>query len=115
MPDSVTTNELTLETSEDVKNSNLDIPEEDDDDDGETVISLNKIKASIECEDDQKSHSDVESEKLHDVNTFVPEVHLQPPFQPSSSPLHLLSRFMVKFFYCSIVKYIQIHTHILKC
>ncbi|KAK1131589.1 hypothetical protein K0M31_017882 [Melipona bicolor] len=96
LPDSVTTNELTLETNEDVKNSNLDIPEEDDDDDdGETVISLNKIKASIGCEDDQKSHSDLESEKLHDVNTFVPEVHLQPPFQPSSSPLHLLSRFMV--------------------
>lgn len=97
MPDSVTTNELTL-TNEDVKNSNLDIPEEDDDDDGETVISLNKIKASIEREDDQTSHSDVESEKLHDANTFVPEVHLQPPFQPSSSPLHLLSRFMVTLF-----------------
>ncbi|XP_060817522.1 WD repeat and HMG-box DNA-binding protein 1 [Bombus pascuorum] len=91
-----TSNELPLETNGDVEDSNVDIPEDDDDDDGGNVISLNKIKASIEFEDDQKSHSDIVSEKSQrDANVFIPEIHLQPPFQPGSSPVHLLSRFMV--------------------
>lgn len=52
----------------------------------------------MELDDDQKSHSDVLSEKSkHDTNAFIPEIHLQSPFQPGSSPVHLLSRFMVKF------------------
>ncbi|KAK2582311.1 hypothetical protein KPH14_004650 [Odynerus spinipes] len=66
----------------------------DDDDDGENVISLNKIKASVDHEDDEKS--DIISEKVQDdIKTFVPEKRIQPPFQPGSSPIHLLSRFMM--------------------
>lgn len=51
-----------------------------------------------------------------DTNVFIPEIHLQPPFQPGSSPVHLLSRFMVKFF---IIWYhyicTNIYIQILKC
>ncbi|OAD56165.1 WD repeat and HMG-box DNA-binding protein 1 [Eufriesea mexicana] len=94
--DKTTTDELDLETNGDVKDSNIDIPEVDEDDDDEdNVISLNKIKASTELEDDKKSHSDSVSEKSYDANAFTPEIHLQLPFQPGSSPKHLLSRFMV--------------------
>lgn len=95
--DKATSNEVCLETNGDVKDNNVNILEEEDDDE-ENVISLNKIKALVELDDDQKSHSDVLSEKSkHDTNTFIPEIHLQSPFQPGSSPAHLLSRFMVKF------------------
>lgn len=51
----------------------------------------------MERDDDQKSHSDISEKSKHDTNTFIPEIHLQSPFQPGSSPVHLLSRFMVKF------------------
>ncbi|XP_076237790.1 WD repeat and HMG-box DNA-binding protein 1 [Calliopsis andreniformis] len=80
-------------TNGDVGDNNI-LPDEEDD--GENVISLNKIKASVDLEDDQQSHSDVESEKPEqEVNVLAPEIHLQPPFQPGSSPIHLLSRFMI--------------------
>lgn len=50
------------------------------------------------------------------ANVFIPEIHLQPPFQPGSSPVHLLSRFMVKFFVnfnmVSLYMYKYIHTYI---
>ncbi|XP_054000831.1 WD repeat and HMG-box DNA-binding protein 1 [Hylaeus anthracinus] len=82
------------ETNGDIKENDVCVPD-DEDDDGDNVISINKIKASVDLEDDQKSHSDVESVKQRDANIFTPEVHLQPPFQPGSSPVHLLSRFMV--------------------
>ncbi|XP_076761304.1 WD repeat and HMG-box DNA-binding protein 1 isoform X2 [Xylocopa sonorina] len=92
--DSATTDELNVETNGDIKDSNTDVAEEDDD--GENVISLNKIKALAELDDDQKSYSDAVSVKSQqDTNAIVPEIHLQPPFQPGSSPTHLLSRFMV--------------------
>lgn len=54
----------------------------------------------------------------HGANVFIPEIHLQPPFQPGSSPVHLLSRFMVKFFVnYNMNHYIctNIYIHILKC
>jgi len=66
----------------------------DDDDDGENVISLDKIKASVNLEDDQRSHSDAGSEK-YDTKVSIPNVKLQSPFQPGSTPSHLLSYFMV--------------------
>ncbi|KAG7206975.1 hypothetical protein KM043_000866 [Ampulex compressa] len=70
--------------------------DDDDDDDGENVISLRKIKASVDIDDDEKSISDMESEKIrHTTKSPAPEIYLQPPFQPGSSPAHLLSRFMV--------------------
>ena len=82
-----------LESNGDINDDNI-LPDEDQD--GEDVISLNKIKASVDAEDDENSHSDARSEKSqHDANVFAPEIHLQPPFQPGSSPVHLLSRFMV--------------------
>ncbi|KAI4502565.1 hypothetical protein M0802_002477 [Mischocyttarus mexicanus] len=69
----------------------------DDDDDDDNVISLDKIKASVGYEDDK--NSDIMLDKVqdtaHDVKSFMPEVRIQPPFQPGSSPIHLLSRFMV--------------------
>lgn len=83
-----------LEINGDIKDNDVCIPNEEDD--GENVISLNKIKASVVLEDDQNSNSDTESVKpQHDANIFAPEIHLQLPFQPGSSPVHLLSRFMV--------------------
>ncbi|XP_029056611.2 WD repeat and HMG-box DNA-binding protein 1 isoform X1 [Osmia bicornis bicornis] len=89
-------NVLNVETNGNIRDNDTDVlGDDDDDDDGENVISLNKIKASVDNEDD-KSQSDAASEKSqHDVNVLSPEIHLQPPFQPGSSPLHLLSRFMV--------------------
>ncbi|CAK9804293.1 WD repeat and HMG-box DNA-binding protein 1 [Anthophora quadrimaculata] len=93
--DNTTLNESTLETNGDVKDNDIAMSGEEDDD-GENVISLNKIKASADLEDDENSNSDVVSEKLQpDTNILGPEIHLQPPFQPGSSPTHLLSRFMV--------------------
>ncbi|XP_033334142.2 WD repeat and HMG-box DNA-binding protein 1 isoform X2 [Megalopta genalis] len=87
-------NEEATETNGDIKEDDILLDEEDDD--GENVISLDKIKASANLEDDQKSHSDVDSVKQQiEANIFTPEFNLQPPFQPSSSPAHLLSRFMV--------------------
>ena len=68
----------------------------DDDDDGENVISLNKIKSSINLDPDQKSIADVFIERAHEDNRkLLPEINLQEPFQPSSTPLHLFSRYMV--------------------
>ncbi|XP_011312326.1 WD repeat and HMG-box DNA-binding protein 1 isoform X2 [Fopius arisanus] len=63
-----------------------------EDDDDENVISLSKLKASI-LEDDAKSHSDVTS--VHEDKQVLSDVHLQEPFQPGSTPVHLLSRFMM--------------------
>lgn len=83
------------------KNENIienDIALPDDDDDDENVISLNKIKASVNLEDDQKSYSDAGSEKLPcDTKAFIPNVKLQSSFQPGSTPSHLLSYFMVQY------------------
>lgn len=74
------------------------------------MISINKIKASVAAGDDEKSHSDAHSEKSHhDANVFAPEIHLQPPFQPGASPVHLLSRFMVNFLWKTTLAY-QYHT-----
>ncbi|KAG8040639.1 hypothetical protein G9C98_002635 [Cotesia typhae] len=68
----------------------LGLDRDDDDDDNENVISLNKIKATVD--DDQKSVSSMSSAK---ASKAVAEVNMQEPFQPGSTPVHLLSRFMV--------------------
>lgn len=74
--------------------NNSDFP--DDEDDAENVISLNKIKSSVNLDPDQKSISDVFTERIHEDNRKLsPEINLQEPFQPSSTPVHLLSRYMV--------------------
>lgn len=81
--------------NEDVMENDIALPDDDDD---ENVISLNKIKASVNLEDDQKSHSDAGSEKLPcDTKAFIPNVKLQSSFQPGSTPSHLLSYFMVQY------------------
>ncbi|CAL1674927.1 unnamed protein product [Lasius platythorax] len=90
-------NELILdsERNEDVMENDVALLG-DDDDDGENVISLNKIKSSVNLEDDQKSHSDAGSEKLpYNSKAFMSNVKLQSPFQPGSTPSHLLSYFMM--------------------
>ncbi|XP_071642540.1 WD repeat and HMG-box DNA-binding protein 1-like [Temnothorax longispinosus] len=85
---------LDSEKNEDVMENDIALP--DDDDDDENVISLNKIKASINLEDDQKSHSDAGFEKpTFDTKAFVPNVKVQSSFQPGSTPSHLLSYFMM--------------------
>ncbi|KAJ8681513.1 hypothetical protein QAD02_017305 [Eretmocerus hayati] len=67
---------------------------DDDDDDDDNVISLSKIKASV-LDEDHKSLSDVESDHHRNEKQALPEVNLQKPFQPGSTPAHLLSRYMV--------------------
>ncbi|XP_011171190.1 WD repeat and HMG-box DNA-binding protein 1 [Solenopsis invicta] len=82
------------EKNEDVIENDIALP--DDDDDDENVISLNKIKASINLEDDQKSQSDTDFEKPPcDTKAFVPNIKLQSSFQSGSTPSHLLSYFMM--------------------
>ncbi|XP_021932631.1 WD repeat and HMG-box DNA-binding protein 1 isoform X1 [Zootermopsis nevadensis] len=79
--------------------------DDDDDDDNENVISLDKIKAELSQpsffgDNDKLSHAvaddddDVES-KISGVARIAPVCDLQPPFQPSSTPVHLQHRFMV--------------------
>lgn len=85
------------EKNEDVVENDFDLLDNDNDD-GENVISLNKIKSSVNLEDDQKSRSDAGSEKLsYSTKAFMPNVKLQSPFQPGSTPSHLLSYFMVQY------------------
>lgn len=97
--DGLSTNNEIRETTEFPLNNIND--NDDDDDDGENVISLNKIKASVEHEDDEKSDIILErmQDAVHNVKSFMPEIRIQPHFQPGSSPIHLLSRFMVKLFF----------------
>lgn len=86
------------ERNEDLMENDVALPDDDDDDDGENIISLNKIKASVNLEDDQKSHSDEDFEKPPiDTKAFIPNVKLQSSFQPGSTPSHLLSYFMVQY------------------
>ncbi|XP_071562752.1 WD repeat and HMG-box DNA-binding protein 1 [Temnothorax nylanderi] len=86
---------LDSEKNEDVMENDIALPDDDDDDD-ENIISLNKIKASVNLEDDQKSHSDAGFEKpTFDTKAFVPNVKVQSSFQPGSTPSHLLSYFMM--------------------
>ncbi|KYN15387.1 WD repeat and HMG-box DNA-binding protein 1 [Trachymyrmex cornetzi] len=86
---------LDFEKNEDAMENNIALSDHDDDDD-ENVISLNKIKASVDLEDDEKSNFDVDSEKPPcDTKTFIPNVKLQSSFQPGSTPSHLLSYFMM--------------------
>lgn len=67
--------------------------DDNDDDDDDNVISLSKIKASV-IDEDQKSVSSTLSEKVEEKRV-LPEINLQEPFQPGSSPVHLVSRYMV--------------------
>lgn len=84
---------LDLEKNEEVMENDLALLGDDDDD--ENMISLNKIKASVDLEDDQKSHSAVSEKLPYDSKAFMSNVKLQSPFQPGSTPSHLLSYFMV--------------------
>lgn len=69
-----------------------------DNDGDDNEISLEKIKASVHNgdDDDAKTVSDVVSDIKYQKNA-LPEINLQEPFQPGSSPAHLLSRYMVPF------------------
>ena len=70
------------------------IPDDDDDDD-ENVISLNKIKTSVGLGDDDGRNFKENFDTHTESKATIPEINLQAPFQPGSSPIHLLSRFMV--------------------
>lgn len=66
------------------------------DDDGENVISLDKIKASASLQDNEKEDSD-DDDGHSDVspNNVKIVADLQLCFQPGSTPSHLLSYYMV--------------------
>ncbi|XP_067007806.2 WD repeat and HMG-box DNA-binding protein 1 isoform X2 [Anabrus simplex] len=80
--------------------------DDDDEEDGENVISLNKIKesltqpANLGLDLEEKSTKDDEDNDevasiVSDVVRSVPSISIQPPFQPTSTPVHLQHRFMV--------------------
>ncbi|KAK0078713.1 hypothetical protein PV325_002159 [Microctonus aethiopoides] len=70
--------------------------DDDGDDDGDNIISLNKIKSSIDIDDDKKSIvSSISDCTGGNIKNLLPEINLQSSFQPGSTPIHLLSRFMV--------------------
>ncbi|XP_015609721.1 WD repeat and HMG-box DNA-binding protein 1 [Cephus cinctus] len=73
----------------------LNNDDEDDDNENENVISLDRIKASVNLEGDDND-TDAGSERPPSVTRIIaPEIEVQKPFQPGSSPVHLLSRYMV--------------------
>lgn len=97
-----------IETNGDAVDEAFMFDGEDDEDDN--AISLNKIKASIrdDDDDDNKSMSDVTSLKKFEVKHVLPEINLQEPFQPGSTPSHLISRYMVNtYIYHSILDVIK--------
>ncbi|XP_012277279.1 WD repeat and HMG-box DNA-binding protein 1 isoform X2 [Orussus abietinus] len=67
----------------------------DDDDDGENVISLNKIKSSVEDGDTRSDFDAATEDPQKEIKSLAIDINLQQPFQPGSSPVHLLSRYMV--------------------
>lgn len=73
------------------------MPDGDDDDDEENVISLNKIKASVNLDGESKEDSDEEAEKLSQNNVKSLVSNVQPCFQPGSTPCYLLSHYMVYY------------------
>lgn len=85
------------EVNENDFDNNLDyLNDDDDDDDDDNVISLSKIKSSVNLDPDQKSMTDILTEKVaEETKKLLPVINLQEPFQPSSTPEHLLSRYMV--------------------
>lgn len=75
-----------------------------DEDSGDNVISLEKIKnesgfnsqngfKTLNDEDDNDDNSNLSSK--FNPQTYVPTLNLQNPFQPCSTPVHLQRRFMV--------------------
>lgn len=79
----------------------------DDDEEDENDISLDKIKSQYPLEEDALSTKDAPSvregseSRLSNISAvekpILPQLYLQAPFQPSSTPLHLNHRFMVRF------------------
>lgn len=80
---------------------------DDDDEDNENVISLEKIKASTlgllsptKANGDRSSiDGDSESRASFAEKRVVPLTDIQDPFQPSSTPAHFQHRYMVKNFF----------------
>ncbi|CAH0390384.1 unnamed protein product [Bemisia tabaci] len=77
----------------------------DDDEEDENDISLDKIKSQYPLEEDALSTKDAPSvregseSRLSNISAvekpILPQLYLQAPFQPSSTPLHLNHRFML--------------------
>ncbi|GJQ71634.1 hypothetical protein Trydic_g11333 [Trypoxylus dichotomus] len=66
--------------------------EDDDDDDGENVVSLEKLKSSVmgiepELQFDKESSASSSRPR-------TPEIPMQSPFMPSSTPVHLSPRYL---------------------
>lgn len=73
----------------------------DDNDDDDNVISLDKIKAGARIDDyDDMSEAGAPRPPSADRHLrLAQEVKPQEPFQPGSSPVHLLNRYMVRIFF----------------
>ena len=69
----------------------------DDDDDAENMISLDKIKSSVSLNRDHRNVSCfIPQGVVKETRKLSPEMNLQEAFQPSSTPVHLFSRYMVR-------------------
>lgn len=63
--------------------------------DGENVISLDKIKATVSLQDEKEDSDDGNSDVPSNNMKIVAD--LQSCFQPGSTPSHLLSYYMVQY------------------
>nr|XP_023016671.1 WD repeat and HMG-box DNA-binding protein 1 [Leptinotarsa decemlineata] len=69
--------------------------EEDDDEDNENVVSVEKLKKQYMGDsDDELKKLETESSHAPSPRPRTPEIPLQPPFMPSSTPDHLDPRYL---------------------
>ncbi|KAH0817576.1 hypothetical protein GEV33_005215 [Tenebrio molitor] len=74
-----------------------DIQFEDDDDDDENdecVVSVEKLKKQIMGDTESELNFDARSSEVPSPRPKTPEIPLQPPFMPSSTPEHLNPRYL---------------------
>ncbi|XP_046490763.1 WD repeat and HMG-box DNA-binding protein 1 isoform X1 [Neodiprion pinetum] len=89
-PKTVDSNQSNQDLDNFIENYKVD----DDNDDGENVISLDKIKASVQIDYDDDSQEPI-AQRPEGVDKKVSlKVEPQEPFQPGSSPTVLLNRYM---------------------
>ncbi|KRT85068.1 hypothetical protein AMK59_290 [Oryctes borbonicus] len=84
--------EVTEKTDENAEMDFGGIQFEDDDDDGENVVSLEKLKMSV-MEPEPELQFDKES-SASSSRPRTPEIPMQSPFMPSSTPEHLSPRYL---------------------
>ncbi|RZC41194.1 WD repeat and HMG-box DNA-binding protein 1 [Asbolus verrucosus] len=68
--------------------------EDDDDEDGENVISVEKLKKEVMGDVESELNFDIRSSAAPSPRPKTPEIPLQAPFMPSSTPEHLNPRYL---------------------